>query len=529
MSNSSKRFIKRKKIKEQIKNNSILYIPNEAIVESIKRSEINENLLNEIQKIKSDHLDFNFDFKVDDDELDFLLNDIEKEYDIEKIDGLIEECKNQVIDNIVKPFGLGQILSKKYDKDGGNVTTINNAKQGVYANEKDKYKRKEYETTKNSKEVNFKNNKNPEYKKNLINKSKSGKIKDNYTGEEMLPKDMNLDHIYSLSQYHKEGGYMQDNKKKADFATDENNFAMTSANLNKSKRDKDGNEWKESTAKGQEKCNKKRYKVDDRRLKPAIEKSQKVAKKHLPTDSEKVWYYSCEIGKTSVKEGAQMGLQQSIGLLLRELAIALIDEVKDIYKNGFYTIDQSFFNEIKMRFTKISEKTLEKWKDVVKAFGEGTISGILSNLVTTIINMFLTTAKNIVRIIREGFLSIIRAIKFYISPPEHISKQEAAHEASKLIGGALVVTIGIALEDSLEKIIASFPPLTPFANYISSFTMGVISGIATAVVVYQIDKLDFFGVERQKRHEYIMKKLAEINFVSDEEINELLTESSLSI
>ncbi|HRQ69373.1 MAG TPA: hypothetical protein PLW78_03620, partial [bacterium] len=350
-----------------------------------------------------------------------MLDNIEKQYDVEKIDGLIEECKNQVIDNIIKPFGLGQILFK--DKDGGNVTTINNAKQGVYANEEEKYERRKYEMTKNSSEVSFKNKNQAgdKYVKDRIHRSESDKIKDDYTGEEMLPKDMNLDHIYSLSQYHKEGGYMQDDKAKADFATDENNFAMTSASLNKSKRDKDGGEWKKSSSKSQEKINKERYHVDDRRMNPALERGEKVARKHLPTDAEKVKFYSWEIGKTSVKEGAMMGLQQSIGLLLRELAIALIDEVKDIYKNGFNTVDKSFFNEVRRRFNRISEKILKKWKDVVKAFGEGTISGMISNLVTTIINLFFRTGKNIVRIIREGLFSILRAISFFLFPPSNIS------------------------------------------------------------------------------------------------------------
>jgi hypothetical protein len=43
-------------------------------------------------------------------------------------------------------------------------------------------------------------------------------------------------------------------------------------------------------------------------------------------------------------------------------------------------------------------------------FGTGAISGYISAIITTLINMFIRTGKNIVRLIREGFISLIKAV-----------------------------------------------------------------------------------------------------------------------
>lgn len=52
-----------------------------------------------------------------------------------RFEQMIQECKQSVIQSIVVPFGLGKILAA-YDKVGGNVDTIHNARKGIYATKK---------------------------------------------------------------------------------------------------------------------------------------------------------------------------------------------------------------------------------------------------------------------------------------------------------------------------------------------------------------------------------------------------------
>jgi hypothetical protein len=53
------------------------------------------------------------------------------------------------------------------------------------------------------------------------------KVQDAYTGQVRKADTTSPDHIESLSQHHKNGGYMQTSDKKADYAIDENNLALT--------------------------------------------------------------------------------------------------------------------------------------------------------------------------------------------------------------------------------------------------------------------------------------------------------------
>jgi hypothetical protein len=204
-----------------------------------------------------------------------------------------------------------------------------------------------------------------------------------------------------------------------------------------------------------------------------------------------------------------MGAQQALGLLLCEFFQAFFDEIKDIYKNGFENgfEQQRFFEILKNRLTRISQRIIEKWKDACKAFRDGFISGFLSNLVTVVINMFVRTGKRVVRIIREGFFSLLKAIKTLCCPPEGMTASEAAHEASKLIAAGLVTVGGIALEQYIDGLIKATPFLEPFADILTTVLVGGLTGLATTFIIYAIDKIDLFKVNDKARHEFVMGKL----------------------
>ena len=131
----------------------------------------------------------------------------------------------------------------------------------------------------------------------------------------------------------------------------------------------------------------------------------------------------------------------------------------------------------------------------------------LSNLVTVIINMFVKTGKNIVRMIREGFFSIVRAIKLMCCPPAGMSFKQAAHEASKIIASGIVIIGGVALEEYVDKMIKLVPLLEFISDILTSVVIGTVTAICTTLVVYMIDKIDFFGVNHDERHAFVMKQL----------------------
>ncbi len=220
---------------------------------------------------------------------------------------------------------------------------------------------------------------------------------------------------------------------------------------------------------------------------------------------------------TSVSSGLRMGLQQAIGVLMEEFVRAVFAEVKDAWKNGFKgSVNDAYLDALKGRLMRVAQRVQSKWKDAASAALNGAISGFLSNLVTVIINTFATTEARVVRMLREGSMSLYRAFKVLAFPPEGMSLAQAADAASKLFAAGLITGAGIELEMVLQGSLTAFVPLVPFAPYISAVGAGLVTGLSTAFVTYMLDYLDFFGVNAQSRHEYVVAKLNDMISISHE-------------
>ncbi len=461
--------------------------------------DVDENLVNEFLNSKIDNEKVDNFFKsttefysmdVSDEEAKEFLEQFKKDFNQERFDKLIIDCRKEVINSIVTPFGLGKIIAA-YDKTGGNVTTIHNANQKIYAKKEDEYNRNDYTNTQNSNGQQFagdgKNSVGSNFTKSKMDNNSN--VTDAYTGKIQKADTTSPDHIESLSQYHKDGGFMQSNTQKADFGTDENNLALTDRSINQSMRDFSKEEWKEKeTQKGLK--NKDKFQIDEEKLNNELNKAKETKEKHLPTNLEKGEYYLKNSASTGLNEGSKMGMQQAIGLVMTEFFTALFDEILDIYKNGFSNgfEDDRFLIVLKERLKNIALKIQAKWKDVAIAFKDGFLSGFISNLTTTAINMFVTTGTRVVRIIREGIYSLFKAVKMLIFPPENMTYEEAMHEAKKVIASGLIISLGVIAEEYIDILITGTAILKPFSEILTTIFVGAITGLAVTMTVYYIDK-----------------------------------------
>lgn len=498
--NSVDRFKKRKKIIGSI---SVYESVDKELVNEFLNSEVDKSKVEASFKIVDEHYDFKYDFTVSKDEAKEFLEQFKKDFNQKRFDKLIIDCRKEVINSIVTPFGLGKIIAA-YDKAGGNVTTVHNAnnkdfidfdsekyKKGVYAKQEDEYNRNDYTNTKNSNGQQFAGNGKNSVGSNFT-KSKmdnDNNVIDAYTGKTQRADTTSPDHIESLSQYHKDGGFMQSNKQKADFGTDENNLALTDRSINQSMRDFSKENWKDKESEKGLK-NKDKFGIDEEKLNNELKKAKEVKENHLPTNLEKGEYYLKNSASTGLNEGSKMGMQQAIGLVMTEFFTALFDEILDIYKNGFSNgfEDDRFFIVLKDRLKNIALKIQAKWKDVAIAFKDGFLSGFISNLVTTAINMFVTTGKRVVRIIREGIFSLFKAIKMLIFPPENMTYEEAMHEAKKVVASGLIISLGVIAEQYIDTLIKGSVILEPFSDILTTIFVGAITGLAVTMTVYYIDK-----------------------------------------
>lgn len=390
-------------------------------------------------------------------------------------DGLIQEYGEIISTTVITTFGLGPFFHKG-DKIGGNVTTMHNAQQGIYSKKSEEYTRNDY---------NYSSSKDKVLAQNL---NENGYYKDGYTGLET--ESPNVDHIIPLNSFHKNGGFMLSKEARKNFSNDKRNLIVTDESLNKSKLAQDLNEFMEKTVAGQDDNNKERFEMDKRRTNAAANRANKAYDEHIPSKREKVSYFFKNGAKSSSQEAITIGARQAWGMFIYVFSKELFDELK-IYGKKFkqYQQEGRLMAEIKEMLGRVKSKVFAQLGNIVTAFKDGVISGFFSSILTTIINCFYTTSKRLVRIIREGFLSIFRALKLLMFPPKGVSKKEVYREAIKLLISGLFVSGGIIMEELLEKKLAGLGVPLTIANIISTTLTGILTGIAIATVVYMIDHL----------------------------------------
>jgi hypothetical protein len=545
--NDTFNFIKKNVYKKEESKGNLYVVPKAELVDKFLNSESNNHIVSEYLNETKEKYTFELNPVISDKEVEELLSSLKNKYDSERLILLVDECKSTVIDSIIKPFGLAGVLFE--DHVGGNVDTIHNVRntdkrynngQGIYVTEENK---ESYEERPKYDYIKY-HDKNQNYKKHKENieelKKANQTITDDYTKLEIGNDDIvSIEHIISASDISNDPAVSLARANGAELANDDNNLCYINGQLNSSINSDSPSEYidrMKSLKNPEARQNMLSYLNNKTKpLTPEEEKAKKLleqknaiveneeevrqlennAKENIDKKLYTKYYTSKEfvsnVGKTSASEGIKMGAQQAIGLLVREFALAAFSEAKDIFSNRHnIRLNSEFFHSLKVRFERISRCVMSKWKDVVAAFGHGAISGFFSNLITIIINTFLTTSKRAVRMIREGFYSLLKALKILMSPPQNMSREEAAHEATKLIASGLIVTGGIAIEELLQKSLASIPVIGMFSDIIATVIMGIATGLSMAFIVYLIDKIDLFKVNENRCQENISYELNEM-------------------
>lgn len=491
-------------------------------------------------RIYEDHqkfYSFESEIHVSEDEAREFLKLFKDQYNRQCFNNMINQCKKEVISTIANPLGLGYIVAA-YDKVGGNVDTIHNARNGIYATyeEQEKYEKLDsYNSDLYHKDADFIKI-NAQHSKN----KKNGESIDYMTGKKIAPNQQtDLDHIVSANEIHNDPGRVLSDIDGRRLANTESNLAPTDSTLNRSKNKKTMEDFLDTKNQRLEKIReleaktiispqeqhelnklKKMEQIDDELALNADKKSRQQINQQINHEYYTSKKFVTNVAKTGISEGAKMGLQQAIGMVMVEFFTLLFDEVVDVYKNGFKTScsDQSFLDALKARINNIATKLREKWDILAKQALEvgvmGFISGFISNLTTVAVNMFVTTSKRIVRIIREGIFSLFRAAKLLLFPPNDMSFEDAFHEAKKLIASSIVISIGVLIEGYVDTLTKGIP-IVGTLN-LGSILVGAITAFATALIVYYIDK--------KRNDQRVIKELMKQTDESFDRIEKLLCE-----
>lgn len=401
------------------------------------------------------------------------------------------DCQQQVISQIIGPFGLSTAMFE--DRNGGNVTTTHNFEQGIVATEADQ---KKYDEWQERKETNWQDRRKP-YDRNSKpirdnnKKPDAPDIKSGYTGN-MLNKDKHahLEHITSVKEIETDAGndLRMTLEERVALANSSQNTTYIEDVINTSgaggkhpaKNHKDLMNYYNSLS-DEQKCE---LGIKEKLVKEQYNKS----KHHIAKEKTKSWLKKDgeEILTTGTTQAARMGLRQALGVLLAELVNALFNEILALIKHGV-EFGKSLFEEIRERLGRIVESIAKKLPDAVSQMFEGGVSGFMSNLLTFLLNNFLTTAKRFVTAIREGLLGLFKAFKMIFFPPENMTQQEAMQAGLKILTAVVISTVGILLQETIATFMATLPFLKPFADIVTPILIGTMTGMLSAFLAYQID------------------------------------------
>lgn len=434
-------------------------------------------------------------------------------------EGIFKEYERIIIQSLITSFGLDFLISDQY---GGDVDTVHNVRQ-VSVDEHMNYKNKknqesyeqkgEYKTADYHKDKQFSNVKSAarqEYDEygTMVRDAYTGKDNLEYTKASAVPpeRQIELDHIVECKAIHDDRGRVLSRISGVDLANQADNYAWTNKSLNASM-----GKWaerKNARYKEQHKCDAPISEVDmeaflreypqspsanpkilamisdpetKQRMLNQYAKSRKVYEQRIST----TYYTSSSFMKATAKAstivGFKMGLRQALGLVFSEIWFAVRDEIRQGKEDG-----KALFNSIGSGVKKGFENAKLKYKELWHKFIEGAIGGVLASLTTTLCNIFFITAKNVIRIIRQSWASLVEATKILLFNPDFLPFGERFRATAKIIATGASVVAGTMVGELIAKTgIAAIPVV---GYIVQTFCGTLVTGIMSCSLLYLLDK-----------------------------------------
>ncbi|MDO2408370.1 hypothetical protein [Campylobacter magnus] len=431
------------------------------------------------------------------------LNDLQAQLPQEARKALLEQCKDSAIDAITSQFGLASAFIDA--RDGGSSTTLHNFEKGIdfISNDADRerfkhkndYDRSGYDTAVvNGERVNFNIKRKHDFQNNET-------ITDYATGR-TLNKDgqAHLDHIISAKEMETDSAtnlYLSRDER-IELATSDENLGYMNASANSSKGEDDLLEWMNKADKETGATKGEKYGVDEELATKAYEKAQKHKKKTVLKAAIKK--HATELAISGGKDALKMAAYSAIGMILKDVAQAVMIEIRTTLENKGNESFKEIFERFKTRMLKVWKNIELKWKDILSNSLEAGVTAFLSNIVVFVINFFATTLKRIVSIIRAGFVSLCQAVKMLANPPKDMPKDEVIFAALKILATGLIGAVSMGLTEGLVMLMKATPGLNaifaipiPFSGESIGDALAVcltamLGGVLSTVAIYYMDK-----------------------------------------
>lgn len=464
------------------------------------------------------------------------------------VEGVVVPVFSSVIDGFLQRTSIGKKAQKKgltafrivnecrgftYDSQSGIITDVDGRVE--YRNAEDfrenfgKNVRTEY---KGNRSV-FDNKRKAKYRKNAVEKNGDSKnLVDEYTGQKNIYEHKNnpdnrrndpqnryqaqADHIVPLAKIHKDlkGNFALSDKDIAAIGNIDDNFALTAGYINQGIKGKGGKEdltvsefikdQNKREKEGRENLGlseetKRRMLEKEKEANKAIEKeTNKLVNDNLTgkNGSDK----AKEIHKQNAKNAAHQAKDYAVGNLILFIIKPLYYEISDSFKNGLQegVGANSGGEALKIRFGRLKRYVVQNAAGFLGDSIWDFVKGFVSSLIEGIIGLFVGMLKQVLKIIKEGIKIFVQSAKVLFGKDSHkMSPAEKGDAIIKILGGSVTAILGVGVEFLLNKIGIG----EPWSIILST----MLSGVAAALFMYLLNKVDLFSVKAEKRRNRIIE------------------------
>lgn len=423
------------------------------------------------------------------------------------------EYERVILQSLITSFGLDFLVQ---DQHGGDVDTIHNVREiGKDPNMRYKNKknaeayanREQYDTRKYHRDKRY-----IEINRKASESKKNGTLEDAYTGKTVARNaKMDLDHVVSAKEIHNDPGRILAGLKGTDLANSEDNLKSTDRSINRSMQDKNIEyylqKWEANRPQRQERINELKIKdsLSDKERKELtkLEKLEQIDPEKMRAENKKArtayerkiagtYYTGSKFLKDTTiavgKRGAAMGLRQAMGFVFMEIWMAAKEEIQALSSGKDL---KDMLEAVATGVKRGIENAKAKYKEFLARFKEGFLAGALASLTTTICNIFFTTAKNLVKCIRQIYASVIQAGKVLLFNPDNLSFGDRMKTTITILATGASVLVGSAVGELMSKTpIATIPEVGPV---VVTFCSSLVSGLLSCTLLIFLDRSKFIN------------------------------------
>lgn len=430
-----------------------------------------------------------------------------------------DELEKTVVNSLVTSFGLDFLLFK--DKLGGDVNTVHNVRGKVWATDQERQRYGQrgayggqaaaYHEHENYQATGARD-------KGL---QQQGKLHDTYRSRTMAAHEQrNLDHVISASEVHNDAGRVLAELDGVALANQSSNLQTTHESINKSKKQTPTADYvrnlpeliashEASLAKNAVRLAAMPHDTPEqaqrvREMEDRIRKGQKKvdALKSIDTqamlakDSSARKAYDAEVNRryyTSSKflgasasaacsAGRRMGTRQMLGMVMAELWFELRSSLPHILEKlrGDFRFP-AFIAQVKRTMRNIWTRLQARFRDFLTTFQEGVFAGVLSSVMTTLFNIFATTSKGVIKIVREMWGQLVKAIKLLAFNPEQLPFVELCKAVVAVLNTGVAAVLGAIVYADLAAVFHF-----PFGGELAAFCGALVTGVFTLGLNYYI-------------------------------------------